>query len=66
MKLQNPDKVIIAILVTFAISLLCYAGKIDGQATVGVISAVMGYVLGNGHGILEGKAQAAKQAKKDD
>jgi uncharacterized protein (DUF2164 family) len=43
--------------------MLGMAGKIDSQALVALLSAAMGYVYGNGHGIIAANRQ--QQSKKE-
>jgi hypothetical protein len=46
-------KLIVCILVIIVASFLTYAGKIPGEAGVGLITAVLGYVFGNSHAVFE-------------
>lgn len=53
MTVRDWTKVIVCVLVVGAATFLTYTGKIPGEAGVGLITAVLGYVFGNGHGICE-------------
>jgi len=46
-------KLIICVLVIGASVFLTYTGKIPGEAGVGLITAVLGYVFGNSHAVFE-------------
>jgi len=48
-------KLIICIIVIGVATFLTYYDKIPGEAGVGVITAVLGYVFGNAHGLMESK-----------
>lgn len=49
------SKLVTVILVIIAASVLAGMKVVGGDAAIGVISACLGYVFGNGHGILEAK-----------
>jgi len=53
MKVRDWTKLIVCVLVVGAAAFLTYTGKIPAEAGVGLITAVLGYVFGNGHGIYE-------------
>jgi hypothetical protein len=53
MTVKDWTKLIVCVLVVGAATFLTYTGKIPGEAGVGLITAVLGYVFGNGHGIYE-------------
>lgn len=55
MQIGSITKLLVCVLVVLASSFLTYTGKIPGEAGVGMITAVLGYVFGNSHGVLEGK-----------
>jgi len=40
---------------------LTYTGKIPGEAGVGLITAVLGYVFGNSHAVFESKQDFRKE-----
>lgn len=52
-------KLAVVILVTIAATALGYVGRIDSQAVVALLSAALGYVFGNGHGVLSASRQQA-------
>lgn len=43
------DRLLLALACLTAVVVLAVAGKIDGQATIGILSAIVGYVVGAGH-----------------
>ena len=53
MTVRDWTKLIVCVLVVGAATFLTYTGKIPGEAGVGLITAVLGYVFGNGHAIYE-------------
>jgi uncharacterized membrane protein YGL010W len=53
MTVRDWTKLIVCVLVVGAASFLTYTEKIPAEAGVGLITAVLGYVFGNGHGIYE-------------
>lgn len=55
MSIKDWTKLIVAVVVVGATCFLAASKVIDGQAAVAVISAVLGYIFGNGHGVLEAK-----------
>ena len=62
MAVESWSKLVVIILVGLASIMLGMAGKIDSQALVALLSAAMGYVYGNGHGII---AATRRQSKKE-
>ena len=60
MCVRDITKLIICVMVVIAGSLLTYYEKIPGEAGVGLITAVLGYVFGNGHGVFEYKNNKIK------
>lgn len=54
-------KLAVVILVTSAATWLGAVGRIDSQAVVALLSAALGYVFGNGHGILSSVRQQLQQ-----
>ena len=54
-------KLAVVVLVTIAATALGYVGRIDSQAVVALLSAALGYVFGNGHGIVSAVAAQARQ-----
>lgn len=55
MVIASWTKLLVCILVVLAATFLTYTGKIPGEAGVGIITAVIGYVFGNSHGVLESR-----------
>jgi len=55
MEIKDYTKLIVCVLVVIAATFLSYNNKIQSDAAVGLITAVLGYVFGNGHGILESR-----------
>jgi len=49
------SKLVICVLVICVSTFLTYTGKIPGEAGVGLITAVLGYVFGNSHAVFESK-----------
>lgn len=45
-------KLIVVVLVCGAAGVLGFYGKIDSQAVVALLSAALGYVFGNAHGVM--------------
>jgi len=54
-------KLVICILVICSSVFLTYTGKIPGEAGVGLITAVLGYVFGNSHAVIENKEKFRKE-----
>ena len=63
MTIRDITKLIVCVLVVVAASWLTYVGKIPGEAGVGLITAVLGYVFGNGHAIFEQQKTNGGSAK---
>lgn len=55
MIIDSWTKLAVCILVCVCSGVLGYAGKIDAQAVVALLSAVLGYVFGNAHGVISAK-----------
>lgn len=55
MVIASWTKLLVCILVVLAATFLTYTGKIPGEAGVGIITAVIGYVFGNSHGVIENR-----------
>lgn len=55
MQVRDWTKLVIAAMVLVSISILTALGNVDSEAAVAVISAVLGYVFGNSHGLLENR-----------
>lgn len=56
-------KLAVVVIVTVAATVLGYVGSIDSQAVVALLSAALGYVFGNGHGIVSAVAAQAQASK---
>ena len=52
MQIDSWTKLAVVVIVCIAATVLGFFGKIDSQAVVALLSAALGYVFGNGHGIL--------------
>lgn len=72
MAIKDWTKLVVCVLVLTVTGIMLYFGKIQGEAGVSIISAVLGYVFGNGHGVLENNLQGTRggstigQAELDD
>jgi len=55
MNVASWSKLIVCILVIGVSTFLTYCEKIPGEAGVGLITATLGYVFGNGHALLENR-----------
>lgn len=51
MQIESWTKLAVVVLVCVAAAVLGYAAKIDSQAVVALLSAALGYVFGNSHGV---------------
>lgn len=45
-------KLSVVVIVSISAAILGFYGKLDSQAVVALLSAALGYVFGNAHGIL--------------
>jgi hypothetical protein len=52
MEISNWTKLAVVVIVCIAAIILGYAGKLDSQAVVALLSASLGYVFGNAHGVI--------------
>ena len=59
-EMAGLTKLIVCIFALIASTTLGIYKVIDGQATTGIITAVLGYVFGNGHGIISARKQGLK------
>jgi hypothetical protein len=57
MGIDSWTKLAVVVIVSIAATFLGYAGRIDSQAVVALLSAALGYVFGNGHGIISAQKQ---------
>jgi len=53
MEIKSWTKLICLVMVISASAFLGFYGKLAPEAVAGIISACLGYVFGNGHGIME-------------
>jgi len=61
MQVGSWSKLVICVLVICVSTFLTYTGKIPGEAGVGLITAVLGYVFGNSHAVIENKVNLRKE-----
>ena len=54
-------KLVVCVLVILSAVLLGCTKAVDGEAVVGMITGALGYVFGNGHGILSAERKAANE-----
>lgn len=52
MTVDSWTKLAVVVIVCVAATVLGYFGKIDSQAVVALLSAALGYVFGNAHGVM--------------
>ena len=52
MEISSWTKLAVVVIVCVAAIILGYAGKLDSQAVVALLSASLGYVFGNAHGVI--------------
>jgi hypothetical protein len=57
MVIDNWTKLAVCIMVCCWAGILGFYGRIDAQAVVALLSAVLGYVFGNAHGVLSASNQ---------
>ena len=60
MKIRDINKLVAIVLIVGATSFLSYAGVIASEGTIGILGAIVGYVLGNTHGVMENKQDIKK------
>jgi len=53
----NVTKLAVIVIVSSGAIFLSYADKLDPQAVVALLSACLGYVFGNSHGLMERRHQ---------
>lgn len=58
MTVKDWTKAIISLGVLCSMTFLMYTGKVPGEAGVPLIAALLGYVFGNAHGVIESRAVA--------
>lgn len=47
-------KVIVIVVIVIAVTILGFYQRIQSEAVVGLLSAALGYAIGNAHGFLQG------------
>jgi len=52
MHIENWTKLSVCVIVCVTAGVLGFYGRIDAQAVVALLSAVLGYVFGNAHGVI--------------
>ena len=55
MRIKDWTKFAVALGVLVAMTVLMWVGKVDPSTGVPVIAALLGYVFGNAHGVMEAK-----------
>ena len=63
MYVESWTKLIVVIVVCLASFFLGFYDKIDSQAVVALLSASLGYVFGNGHGIASARRKFPESVK---
>lgn len=63
MELSGLTKLIVCTLVIIAAIVLGVTKTLDGEAVVGLLSGALGYVYGNGHGIISAKINSKRSGK---
>lgn len=48
----DVTKLLVVVIVCLSAAVLGYENKLDSQAVVALLSAALGYVFGNAHGVL--------------
>jgi len=61
MNVSSWTKLVICVLVIAVATFLTFYDKIPGEAGVGLITATLGYVFGNAHGIMESRQNYKKE-----
>jgi len=61
MSVSSWTKLVICILVIGVATFLTFYDKIPGEAGVGLITATLGYVFGNAHGVMETNGKMRKE-----
>jgi hypothetical protein len=64
MEISNWTKLAVVVIVCIAAIILGYAGKLDSQAVVALLSASLGYVFGNAHGVISAISSQNSQGLK--
>lgn len=61
MEITGITKLIVCVLVVVAAIILGVTKVLEGEAVVGILSGALGYVYGNGHGIISAKEVSNKE-----
>jgi len=64
MEISSWTKLAVVVIVCVAAIILGYAGKLDSQTVVALLSASLGYVLGNAHGVISAISSQNAQSLK--
>jgi len=64
MEISSWTKLAVVVIVCVAAIILGYAGKLDSQAVVALLSASLGYVFGNAHGVISAISSQNAQSLK--
>ena len=64
MEISSWTKLAVVVIVCVAAIILGYAGKLDSQAVVALLSASLGYVFGNAHGVISAISSQSAQSLK--
>lgn len=59
-------KVIVVLAIIISATVLGFFQKLESEAIVGLLSAALGYVLGNAHGFMTASAKAKEASKSQD
>lgn len=62
MEISSWTKLAVVVIVCIAAIILGYAEKLDSQAVVALLSASLGYVFGNAHGVISAISTQNPQA----
>ena len=57
MRIRQWTKLVVCVLVVSSATALLMCNKVDSAAGVALVSGVLGYVFGNGHGVIESKTK---------
>ena len=60
MEISNWTKLAVVVIVCAAAIILGWGDKLDSQAVVALLSASLGYVFGNAHGIISAQENSNK------
>jgi len=63
-RIADWTKLTVVIGVIISATFLGAEKMIEGQAVVALLSAALGYVFGNGHGVISAQQHASKESQK--